>query len=89
MKTIHNNISKWLLGLALPLGGVASGALCSSCSDFLEVEPQNLITIDQFWNEENDVESVIMGCYSFMADNDYLSRVMIWGEFRSENIVSY
>ena len=89
MKTIHNNISKWLLGLVLPLGGVASGTLCSSCSDFLEVEPQNLITIDQFWNEENDVESVILGCYSYMADNDYLSRVMIWGEFRSENIVSY
>ena len=60
-----------------------------SCSDFLEVEPQNIITIDQFWNEESDVENMIAGCYSRMEEYDFISRMMIWGEFRSENIVTY
>ena len=86
MKAIHKNNVKWLLGLILSMGGMGLG---SSCSDFLEVEPQNLITIDQFWNEENDVESVLLGCYSEMASYNILSRMMIWGEFRSENIVAY
>ena len=86
MKAIHKHNVKWLLGLILSMGGMGLG---SSCSDFLEVEPQNLITIDQFWNEENDVESVLLGCYSEMASYSILSRMMIWGEFRSENIVAY
>jgi hypothetical protein len=63
--------------------------MCAACSDFLEVEPQNIIPADEFWNEEGDVESVIAGCYAEMETYSFLSRAMIWGEFRSENIVAY
>jgi len=58
----------------------------TSCSDFLEVEPQNIITLEQFWNEEQDVTNSIAGCYSAMQSYDMISRMMVWGEFRSENI---
>lgn len=61
----------------------------SGCGDFLEVEPQNVITIDKFWNEQSDVENIIAGCYSAMESYGFISRMMIWGEFRSENIVPY
>ena len=30
----------------------------SSCSDFLEIEPLNEITLEKFWTEKADVESL-------------------------------
>ncbi|MBQ0056371.1 MAG: RagB/SusD family nutrient uptake outer membrane protein [Bacteroidales bacterium] len=78
MKKLFN-----ILAISLPL------MMTSSCGDFLEVEPQNIITIDQFWNEESDVESMVLGCYNRMQQGDVMRRMLVWGEFRSENIVSF
>ena len=70
----------WGVGLLLAFGLV-------SCSDFLEIEPQELIVLDKFWNEEADVENMVAGCYSTMQSDAVISRMMAWGEFRSDNIV--
>ena len=66
-------------------------ALCaisgfSSCSDFLVIEPQNEIIFDKFWNEKADVDAIIAGCYSGMQEEAVIKRMMVWGEFRSDNI---
>lgn len=58
----------------------------TSCSDFLVVEPLNDITLEKFWNEKNDVENVVNGCYSSLQSQACISRLMCWGEFRSDNI---
>ena len=58
-----------------------------SCSDFLQIEPQEIIVLDKYWNEEADVESVVAGCYSSMQSQSVVGRMMVWGEFRSDNIV--
>ena len=58
----------------------------SSCSDFLEVEPQDKIILDKFWNERADVESVVASCYSSLQSSACIKRMMIWGEARSENM---
>ena len=58
----------------------------TGCSDFLEIEPQNEIILEKFWNEKADVEAVIGGCYSAMQDGNVIKRMMVWGEFRSDNI---
>ena len=50
-----------------------------SCSDFLEIEPQELIVLDKFWNEEADVNSMVSGCYSTMQSQAVISRMMVWG----------
>ncbi len=77
MKTIR----KYILGaLTLTLG-------LTSCGDYLEVEPRDIITLENFWNEKTDVQSVIAGCYTTMAEEEIIARMMIWGEFRSENII--
>lgn len=60
----------------------------AGCSDFLEVEPLNIITIEKFWNEEADVTSSIAGCYSALQDYGPLSRMFVWGEFRSDNVTN-
>ena len=58
----------------------------SSCSDFLVIEPQNEIIFEKFWNEKADVEAIIAGCYSGMQEEAVIKRMMVWGEFRSDNI---
>ncbi len=60
----------------------------SSCSDFLEIEPQNEVLFENFWNEKADVDAMVAGCYARMQDDDVLSRMLIWGEFRSDNVVA-
>ena len=75
---------KWL-GAAIFFTLHAS--LFTSCSDFLQIEPQELIVLDKYWDEEADVEAVIAGCYSKMQTDDVVARMMVWGEFRSDNIV--
>ena len=77
MKTIR----KYILGaLALTMG-------FTSCGDFLDVEPRDIITLENFWNEKGDIEAVLAGCYSTMAEEEIIARMMVWGEFRSENVI--
>lgn len=61
--------------------------LLASCSDFLQIEPKEIIVLDKYWDEEADVEGVVAGCYSSMQSQAVISRMMVWGEFRSDNIV--
>lgn len=65
--------------MTLPLG---------SCSDFLELKPLNEIVLEKFWNEEGDVNNIVMGCYSAMQSQAVIDRMMAWGEFRSDNIIA-
>lgn len=67
---------------------IAAGVALGSCSDFLDIEPQDEIVLENFWNEKSDVDNMIAGCYSMMQTEDFVTRLMIWGEVRSENIVS-
>lgn len=81
------NIYKKGVAKALLCSAILAPAFCaSSCSDYLETEPQNLITLEKFWNDKSDVQSVITGCYSAMQNYGVIARMMIWGEFRSENV---
>ena len=58
----------------------------TGCSDFLEIEPQHEIILEKFWNEKADVNAVITGCYSGLQSGNVIKRMMVWGEFRSDNI---
>ncbi len=68
-----------------------AAALCSvlcmtSCEDFLSTVPLNEIVLENFWENEAEVTSVVSSCYSGMADGEFLKRVMMWGELRSDNV---
>lgn len=62
------------------------GAL-TSCEDFLNTVPLNEIVLENFWETEEEVNSVVMSCYSRMAQGDFLTRLILWGELRSDNVV--
>lgn len=65
---------------------LCSIATLTSCGDFLEIEPQNEITADNFWDEKSDIEQILMGCYARMESSEVVSRMIVWGEFRSDNV---
>lgn len=60
----------------------------ASCSDFLEVKPQNVTVENEFWNEKADVDQMMTGLYASLQDAGVVKRMMIWGEFRSDNVTS-
>ena len=72
-----------LMGLMGLMGLTQTG-----CSDFLEIKPQTEIILEDFWNEKADVENVVTGCYSALLESDVRNRMMVWGEVRSENVMS-
>ena len=76
------NIKK--LGLMGAMG--LMGMMQTGCTDFLQIEPQNEITLDKFWTDKDDVHSIIAGCYSAFQSTDNVKAMMVWGEFRSDNI---
>ena len=63
---------------------VALGA--ASCADFLEIEPRDIVTEDNFWNEKTDIDQMVAGCYASMQSEDFINRCIVWGELRSDNI---
>ena len=67
-------------------------ALCvlcalTACSDFLEIKSREEILLEDFWNEKADVDNIVAGCYSGMQADNVITRMIVWGEARSENMM--
>lgn len=60
----------------------------TSCEEWLDLKPESEIILDEFWQTESDVESVLAACYRGLTENDVVYRMMVWGELRSDNFVS-
>jgi hypothetical protein len=65
-----------------------AGATLSSCNDYLTLMPLNEIVYENFWTDKADVESVLLGAYSALETSDCITRMSIWGEMRSDNIIA-
>ena len=63
-----------------------AGFTMTSCADFLDITPLTLVVEDNYWNEKNDVDQIVTGCYTRMQDNDFMFRLFAWGEMRSDNV---
>jgi len=74
--------SALLLTLGMTLG------LTSSCDDFLSIEPQNEIVLENYWTEEADVTNVLNACYAQLETSDCISRMVVWGELRSDDMTT-
>lgn len=80
MKIMKKSIYKAVLGAMalLPL---------TSCNDFFELKPTNEMVLDEFWMSESDVLSVTGACYRAMEEPGFMQRLMVWSEFRSDNVI--
>ena len=52
--------------------GVGLAFSLNSCSDFLDIYPMNEIVLENYWQEEADVENAVVGCYSTMLGADFM-----------------
>lgn len=59
----------------------------ASCSDFLEILPLNDVVLENYWTKKDDVTSVLNSCYESLESTNSLTRMGIWGEMRSDNLV--
>lgn len=79
MKHLYYNIKTAALAACV-------GLLAAGCADFLEIEPRDIVTEDNFWNEKADIDQMVAGCYTSMQSEDFINRCIVWGELRSDNI---
>lgn len=78
------NIKHYLLGLCIGGGLVATTV---SCSDFLDLKPLNDVVLENYWTKKSDVTSVLMGCYESLYSGDCVTRMALWGESRSDDLI--
>ena len=81
-------MKKVLLKIKYMAVGLCAVSALTSCNDFLGTVPLNEIVLENFWENEEEVNSVVMSCYSRMAQGDFLTRLILWGELRSDNVVA-
>ncbi len=64
-----------------------AAAAFTACSDFLDVKPLNDVVLENYWTKKSDVTSVLMGCYESLHSEDCITRMGLWGEARSDNMI--
>lgn len=68
------------------LVGLTALVLLTSCEGFLTTTPLNAIVMENFWEKESEVKSVVMSCYFNMEQGDFMRRVVLWSEVRGDNM---
>lgn len=58
----------------------------TGCDDWLDLKPESEVVLEDFWQNETQVNEVLASCYRGMIDDGYMERMMIWGEVRSDNV---
>lgn len=86
MKTsyIYNKVKTIKGVMLLSLGSF----MLSGCGDFLDILPMDQVVLENYWKEKKDVTSAMNSCYEALADQDVVTRMGVWGELRSENILA-
>ncbi|MDR1120948.1 MAG: RagB/SusD family nutrient uptake outer membrane protein [Dysgonamonadaceae bacterium] len=59
----------------------------TSCNDWFDLHPQSETILEDFWQDENDVKSVVAACYRSMNETGFMERLLVWGEIRSDNVL--
>lgn len=73
--------------LPLCLSVVVLMSSCSAFDDFLTVLPTDQITGENFWEDKNDLNSMLASCYIQLANGNVVDRMFLWGEMRSDNFL--
>ena len=66
-----------------------AAAALTSCNDFLTIYPTDRIVAEDFWKTKTDVDQMVDGTYQSMLAYDIQERAIIWGAFRSDELVKY
>lgn len=59
----------------------------TSCNDFLTIYPTDRIVGTDFWKTKSDVDQMVDGAYKSMLDYSIQERAIMWGAYRSDELV--
>lgn len=81
----------WLSAISVPLpwAWVGGALLLTSCNDFLTIYPTDRIVGTDFWKTKADVDQMVDGAYSNMLSGDIQERAIMWGAYRSDELVKH
>ncbi len=65
---------------------VAFGALMSSCTDYLTIIPADVVVEENFWQTKDQVNGMLATSYLKLLSNDAVTKAIVWGEMRSDNM---
>ncbi len=57
--------------------------LCS-CTDWLDLDPNDSVVKQEFWRNKEDVHSAVIGVYTSMLNDALMSKMIYWGELRGD-----
>ncbi|MDP4276659.1 MAG: RagB/SusD family nutrient uptake outer membrane protein [Bacteroidota bacterium] len=60
----------------------------TSCTDWLEIQPESQVLLENYWKTETDVNAVLNACYRGLTEDAVIYRMIVWGELRSDNMIS-
>lgn len=81
MKIVSNIYRKTVLAAA-----VAVGVLGSSCTDYLTIIPADVVVEENFWQTKDQVNGMLATSYLKLLSTDAVSKAIVWGEMRSDNM---
>ena len=81
---MNRNIKKYTVAGLLYCGAAAA---LTSCNDFLTIYPTDRIVGEEFWKTKADVDQMVDGCYQSMLNYSIQERAIMWGAFRSDELV--
>ena len=81
MKIISRIYNKTVLAAT-----VALGALATSCTDYLTIIPADVVVEENFWQTKDQVNGVLATSYLKLLSRDAVTKAIIWGELRSDNM---
>lgn len=61
--------------------------LFSSCSDWLNLAPEDGVTRQEFWKTKEHVHSAVIGCYASLLDGP-VEKMFLWGELRADMLAN-
>ena len=59
----------------------------SSCSDWLDIRPENEVVLEDYWKTESQATAMLSSCYRGLILDACVERMEVWGEVRSDNVV--
>lgn len=65
---------------------IVSSLMLVSCLDTI-ILPDDKTVDEDFWKTKSDVSSMVNAAYAALATNDVVTRFIVWGDFRSDELV--
>lgn len=89
MKTyIYNKVKNAGRGVSRLMILASTPFLFASCLDTI-ILPDDKTVDEDFWQTKEQVASMVNGAYAAMTSSDLLARLIVWGDFRTDEVLRY